>query len=138
MLATPKAKGVGVLALPLARGHALTRLCAHAYAGATDNINGTICGTPMCARLRLTHRLRLHHLIPITTPFCRLSSLFQPFSFRYMAPEILRREKGTFAVDMWSLGVIMFALLTGSMPFVDDDVTALFQLIVKGQYDMAR
>lgn len=40
----------------------------------------------------------------------------------YMAPELLRKEKYSgFAVDVWSLGVILFTMLYGEMPFDEDD-----------------
>ncbi|XP_076367512.1 ribosomal protein S6 kinase-related protein-like isoform X2 [Tachypleus tridentatus] len=37
-------------------------------------------------------------------------------TIQYMAPEILKMESYTKAVDWWSLGIIMYALLTGQYP----------------------
>jgi len=36
---------------------------------------------------------------------------------RYAAPELLRLEKVEGAADLWSLGIVLFELLTGSVPF---------------------
>jgi len=38
----------------------------------------------------------------------------------YLAPEMLRRHSYDKAIDMWSLGVIVFVLLCGCLPFDDD------------------
>jgi len=38
----------------------------------------------------------------------------------YMAPEVARGRGYSFEVDIWSLGVILFELVCGSMPFADD------------------
>lgn len=42
----------------------------------------------------------------------------------YLAPEMLQRRDYTKAVDTWALGVIVFVLLCGCLPF-DDDSQAL-------------
>lgn len=39
------------------------------------------------------------------------------YTLDYAAPEILANKKYTESCDLWSLGVILFALLTGEMPF---------------------
>ncbi|TNY17265.1 kinase-like domain-containing protein, partial [Rhodotorula diobovata] len=53
----------------------------------------------------------------------------------YMAPEIVagNRYLGE-QVDIWSLGVILYALLTGSLPFDDDDESVMRSLILSCRY----
>lgn len=54
----------------------------------------------------------------------------------YLAPEIVL-EKGYsgFGADVWSLGVLLFCLLTGSMPFKAATLERLNELISKGEYE---
>lgn len=55
----------------------------------------------------------------------------------YASPEIVNGEKyqGN-ATDIWSCGVILYALLTGGLPFDDKDVTTLLEKIKSGIYEM--
>ncbi|KAH8924627.1 Pkinase-domain-containing protein [Atractiella rhizophila] len=53
----------------------------------------------------------------------------------YAAPEMLAGKKyAPEEVDIWSLGIIFYTLLTGSMPFDDDDEGLLKAKIIKGDY----
>lgn len=52
----------------------------------------------------------------------------------YMAPEILRSEPYGKPVDMWSIGVIFYTILSGSLPFKAMRQTTLFRKIQKGNY----
>lgn len=53
----------------------------------------------------------------------------------YVAPEVLKNEPYGPAVDMWSLGVILYILLCGFPPFYHESTSALYKQIKKGQYD---
>ncbi|KAI0000169.1 kinase-like domain-containing protein [Russula compacta] len=55
----------------------------------------------------------------------------------YASPEIVHGHKysGT-ATDIWSCGVILFALLTGRLPFDDKNVRTLLSKVKAGKYDM--
>ncbi|TIB01351.1 hypothetical protein E3P96_02399 [Wallemia ichthyophaga] len=53
----------------------------------------------------------------------------------YASPEMLRGEKyGGKQTDIWSSGVILYALLTGGLPFDDDDEDEMRELVLKGEY----
>ncbi|ODV65524.1 Pkinase-domain-containing protein, partial [Hyphopichia burtonii NRRL Y-1933] len=49
----------------------------------------------------------------------------------YMAPELLKNEKYSgFSIDIWSLGIILFTMLYGEMPFdEDDDLKTKYKII---------
>jgi serine/threonine protein kinase len=53
----------------------------------------------------------------------------------YAAPEMIlgKKYEGP-EVDMWSLGVILFALLCGHLPFDDDNVKELYKKIATGSF----
>jgi len=50
----------------------------------------------------------------------------------FVAPEILRQERYTSQVDMWSLGVILYTMLCGYPPFVEKNLPALYRTIKRG------
>ena len=54
----------------------------------------------------------------------------------YVAPEILEKRGYGPAVDMWSLGVILYILLSGRPPFYHESQARLFDIILKGTYKM--
>lgn len=55
----------------------------------------------------------------------------------YAAPEVISgRSYGGVEVDIWSLGVILYAMVCGSSPFDDESMTALFAKIKDGKYYM--
>jgi serine/threonine protein kinase len=55
----------------------------------------------------------------------------------YIAPEILIDEgyEG-FGVDMWSAGVVLYAMLYGSVPFKANNMQDLHKLILKAKYTL--
>lgn len=54
----------------------------------------------------------------------------------YASPEMLRGIKyAGEEVDIWSLGIILYTLLCGGLPFDDDDEEVMKGLIYEGEYD---
>uniref|UniRef100_G1QEZ1 Ribosomal protein S6 kinase beta-2 n=1 Tax=Myotis lucifugus TaxID=59463 RepID=G1QEZ1_MYOLU len=51
----------------------------------------------------------------------------------YMAPEIVVRRGHNRAVDWWSLGVLMYEMLTGSPPFTAENRKKTMDKIIKGK-----
>lgn len=57
----------------------------------------------------------------------------------YAAPELLRHQhyKGS-AVDIWSMGVILFAMLSARLPFDDEDISVMLNRAKRAEYKMPR
>lgn len=55
----------------------------------------------------------------------------------YMAPELVNRDEySPFAVDIWALGVLLYAMLCGRFPFAEKVESSLYASIKTGKYEM--
>jgi serine/threonine protein kinase len=53
----------------------------------------------------------------------------EPFgTLGYVAPEVLKKNPYSFSCDMWSIGCITYALISGSLPFDHKDQKELMRM----------
>ncbi|CAG8454128.1 198_t:CDS:2 [Cetraspora pellucida] len=53
----------------------------------------------------------------------------------YLAPEIIRAEYYTFAVDWWSLGTLIYEMMFGITPFWADDQNRMYQRVLEDELE---
>lgn len=64
------------------------------------------------------------------------SDAFCVGSLHYCSPEEIRQTcVGRPCSDIWSLGCVLYAMLTGTLPFSDDYLPRLQTMIINGRYD---
>lgn len=56
----------------------------------------------------------------------------EPFgTLGYVAPEVLKKQPYSFSCDVWSIGCILYALLSGSLPFDHNDQKELMKMTME-------
>ncbi|CAF0761001.1 unnamed protein product [Brachionus calyciflorus] len=108
-----------------------------------------ISGVAYCHRHMIVHRdlkpenLLLDERMNVKIADFGLSNMMKDGEFlrtscgspNYAAPEVVSGELYAGSeVDIWSCGVILYALLTGTLPFDDESVQILFKKIRSGVY----
>lgn len=59
-------------------------------------------------------------------------------SVAYLSPEIISKLPHDSSTDIWSLGIVLYILLTGRMPFVDREVERTKHNIVSKDLDFGK
>jgi len=50
---------------------------------------------------------------------------------QYLAPELIRKEKPSFQTDIFALGICIFEMITGSVPFDSEETKNIVELLLK-------
>ena len=111
-----------------------------------------VCGVEYCHLYKVAHRdlkpenLLLDADLNVKLADFGLSNLMTDGDFlktscgspNYAAPEVISGQLYAGPeVDVWSCGVILYALLCGRLPFDEDTIPALFQRIKAGKYKLS-
>jgi len=57
----------------------------------------------------------------------------------YAAPEMILGQKyNGLKSDLWSLGIILFAMTCGYLPFENKDTCVMYRKVVKGEYEIPK
>ena len=56
---------------------------------------------------------------------------------QYMAPEILMKQKYSSKADIWSIGIILYVILSSRLPFSGSTINAIFKRIHAGHLDFS-
>jgi len=56
----------------------------------------------------------------------------------YLAPEVLLNKGHGKGVDWWTLGILMYEMMCGHPPFIDDDIMELYKKILEGKVSFPR
>ncbi|PHJ22686.1 agc kinase [Cystoisospora suis] len=56
----------------------------------------------------------------------------------YLAPESITRRGHGLPVDWWALGILLFEMLAGHPPFVDENPLAIYRKIIAGKIEFPR
>jgi serine/threonine protein kinase len=56
----------------------------------------------------------------------------------YMAPEILKRQKYNSKIDLWSMGVILYEMITNTVPFIANNPFELLHVIETTKFEMPK
>lgn len=63
--------------------------------------------------------------------------MYEIFIIAYAAPELIHGHSYLGAeADLWSMGVLLYALLCGTLPFDDDKIHILYKKIQEGRYEI--
>jgi len=54
----------------------------------------------------------------------------------YVAPEVLKHTGYSASCDVWSMGVVLYVMLSGYTPFYSDNTSKLFKQIMNGKLQM--
>lgn len=54
----------------------------------------------------------------------------------YLAPEMLQRNSYNKAIDIWALGIIVFVLLCGCLPFDDDSSRITSEVVIRKKFTL--
>jgi serine/threonine protein kinase len=75
-----------------------------------------------------------------TKPHIRPEDMVAGGSLAYAAPEQIESKTPLLdtAIDMWSYGIVVYALLMGELPFYDHFAPKLQMMILKGEWNVER
>ena len=97
----------------------LSEVAEHAYHGCGQACRAEIKATDFGLSIFFKPKERFNELVG--SPY-------------YVAPEVLKKNY-SFEADMWSLGVILYILLSGLPPFWGDNEEQIFKMVLKGKVD---
>lgn len=53
-----------------------------------------------------------------------------------MAPEIITGDKQTYAIDLWSYGILIYEIITGEAPFKGDSPKGILKSVLNNTISM--